>query len=248
MKRNQDDRLIQLAFDEAEVTDATESVADPRLVEYRSIRQGLNLLKEVPEDQFSKERLRNAILTRGLSTSRPPQRTGFSLATMAAAACALAFGYVTFSRMNAPGPVLVEDPAGASIVAFDPDLAMPMAENEPETTKVAQSTEPEAPVVIDRPVSSRPVRSVRRQERSTNPSPVRVATKSAPVRNSESDRSVVLNAAATDNAAGMSVEEPITVASTSAPEAPIVLIEPTPDASGTRATERETFTNVLVGG
>jgi len=74
MKGNLEDRLAQFAFGEISPSEATELEQilerDPEARRayqtYKQMKVGLKSLSEVPEDQFSTERLRDAILTQGL--------------------------------------------------------------------------------------------------------------------------------------------------------------------------------------
>ena len=244
--------MIQIAFGETEAKDAAESAVNPRLAEYREIRQGLNLLKDVPEDQLSKERLRTAILTRGLSTSRPPRRVGYSLATMATAACVLAFGIVTFNRMNPAAPTLVEDPnTMATVASLDPTLIEPSI-GEEVSSALSLALESAATVVADVRATAKSIPALERSSTRTASSSAKRRLNRSIDKTDKSEESLVALGGANEeqpeqlvtSVATNNAPEPVS----STPEAPIVLIEPSPDSAGTRATERETFTNVLVGG
>ena len=74
MRSKFEDKVAKLAFGDLSPDDAVkiekEVQNDPEarraLSLYRDMRYGLRELSEIPEDQFSKERLRDAILTQGL--------------------------------------------------------------------------------------------------------------------------------------------------------------------------------------
>jgi hypothetical protein len=114
MNEKFEDKLIRLAFEETSPKETSalelQALADPEaartLESYRKVRIGLNLLTEVPPDQLSKERLRNAILGQGLKPL-PPQPSRWGWAWMPATACALVFGWLGVRHLNTPEPKIV---------------------------------------------------------------------------------------------------------------------------------------------
>ena len=105
-----EDKLVRLAFGE---TNAKESAAlekqaqsDPEalktLTHYRQVRSGLDLLIDVPPDQLSKERLRDAILGQGLKPLPVHDPVRWGWAWMPATAFTLVFGWLTVRHLNAP--------------------------------------------------------------------------------------------------------------------------------------------------
>jgi hypothetical protein len=127
MNRKFEDKLVRLAFGE---TNPRESSAlerkvqsDPeaarKLEEYQSLKIGLNLLTDVPPDQLSKERLRNAILGQGLKPLPVENPTRWGWAWMPATAFALAFAWIGVRHMAAPGST-----PGPRIVMSPSSLAM----------------------------------------------------------------------------------------------------------------------------
>lgn len=99
MNRRFEDKLAELAFGDLSPEEAAklerEMGADPKamaaLSTYREMREGLKGLSEVPEDQLSRERLRDAILTQGLKPAPVPAPANRSWLWMPATACLLGF-------------------------------------------------------------------------------------------------------------------------------------------------------------
>jgi hypothetical protein len=108
MNRKFEDNLLRLAFEEISPEEAAELEREARqdpdallaLTQYRSLRAGLKDLAEIPAEQLSKERLRDAILARGLEHKKAPQR-GIGWAWMPLTAAALAVVFMNF-RPHAP--------------------------------------------------------------------------------------------------------------------------------------------------
>ena len=105
MKRNERDEWMELAFGEVAADEAValESRAqiDPQaskaLRECRALREGLESLRTVPEDQLSVERLRAAVLDRGLKPD-----AGRSWTWVPAAAAILAISIVGTRFLSKP--------------------------------------------------------------------------------------------------------------------------------------------------
>lgn len=97
MRRHDEDRWIELAFDELSGLDADElhrlAETDPRAAEavrsYAAIREGLASLRDVPEMQLSCDRLRDAILAGGLKEPRASWWTWLAIPTAVAASAFL---------------------------------------------------------------------------------------------------------------------------------------------------------------
>src|SRR5438128_37793 len=85
MRRKLEDKLLMLSFGDLTPEEArqvqSEAAGDPEaqkiLQEYQAIRSNLKLLKDVPEDQISAERLRFAILEKGLERKSAPSPYGW---------------------------------------------------------------------------------------------------------------------------------------------------------------------------
>jgi len=109
MNRKTEDQLVRLAFGDLTPEEAARLQAEAEghpdsaraLDTYRRMKSELRSLADVPEDQLSKERLREAILARGLREH--PAKRSFSWLWLPAAAAALAFG-VTFMKGRAMHP------------------------------------------------------------------------------------------------------------------------------------------------
>lgn len=116
MFRKSEDKWIEIAFGEQKLPDGFSSKdADDIevLKSYETLREDLQLLKDIPEMQFSNERLRDAILAAGPKASVEAPwvlRWGWAVAPIAAV---LAVG-VVFLKSNFPGPEtnVVVAPAG----------------------------------------------------------------------------------------------------------------------------------------
>lgn len=119
MKGKFEDKLAQFAFGELSSDEAAklerEMQSDPEalraLALYKDMRVGLRSLSEVPEDQFSKERLRDAILTQGLRPVPTRPVSNRSWLWMPAAACVLGFALMSsqnsFRRSSAAPNVVI---------------------------------------------------------------------------------------------------------------------------------------------
>ncbi len=109
-----DEKLAQLAFgelspDEAariEAQAATNPEALKVLATYRSMKGGMGDLMEIPEDQFSKDRLRNAILMQGLKP-QPEKASPLGWLWMPATAFLLAAGVMMFNPRSPSGEPMV---------------------------------------------------------------------------------------------------------------------------------------------
>lgn len=118
MKRKLEERLARLAFDdlspsetaELERLAASDTEAARMLNEYRSMRNGLRDLADVPPHQLSNDRLRDAILGQGLRVK--PQAADLSWLWMSGTACTAAAILFVFLGRNRPV---------ATEVVFDPN-------------------------------------------------------------------------------------------------------------------------------
>ena len=125
MKGKIEDKLAKLAFGELSPEEAAklerEVQNDPEALRalslYKDMRAGLKSLSDVPEDQFSKERLRDAILTQGLKPLPTRPISSRSWLWMPATACAM--GFVLMFTLNLthkkPLPQVVMGPEVASL-------------------------------------------------------------------------------------------------------------------------------------
>lgn len=116
-----EEKLAQLAFGDMSSEEAARIEAQVQknpeaarhLAEYREMRGGLRAMADIPDHQLSNERLREAILARGLN-SQPvedrPARRGFGAGWvwMPVAACALGFFLISTRHKAVPagGPVI----------------------------------------------------------------------------------------------------------------------------------------------
>jgi len=126
MKGKFEDKLAQLAFGELTPEEAAkierEVHGDPEALRalslYKDMKEGLRSLSEVPEDQFSKERLRDAILTQGLRPVAPRPTSSRSWLWMPTAACVMGFSLMfvmNMTRKSHGAPHLVIDEGSISL-------------------------------------------------------------------------------------------------------------------------------------
>ena len=153
MISSREDRLVRYAFGdvsdheraEVEALIARDPEARRTVDQYASMRDDLGRMREVPEDQMSRERLRDAILARGLRTDPlPVSRSRWQWLWMPVAACALAFAYVAIphSAPTASEPTYVATADRHPNIDFGPAISMPVKTDKvvPVKTAVAPAT------------------------------------------------------------------------------------------------------------
>lgn len=252
MKRNDEDKLIELAFGELTAEEAEQlracASSDPKLArtlsQYSEMREGLACLKEIPEMQLSCDRLRDAILAGGL---KEPRSIGWNWVGVPIALAAVAFVITLAVKRPLPTmpPVAVATPVESRDL-FDPSIDRgtgPVAAVKPEMFGTIDKTPPE-------PVTKSIVK----------PSPVvRTAAK---VRVAEGETGKPVQVTALDGGArmGLTAEGAPTAplsfgasepaATSNPPEATLIVIEPDKlqGIGAQRATEVETSSNVVMGG
>jgi|GEM_PF-2126175 len=249
MRNKRDQELLRYAFGELEES-KTEALREKAMHDAELAKElqaqerfavSLNLLKEVPEDQYSKERLRAAILERCLEP-REPTRAKLGWLWMPAVAFTLTFAIMLLPSLK---------PKAEPMVVKDPN---PMRNQVPTTVvlnrnAVARSTpavqgqkapEPSTAVLASAPVSQKwsPKRS--RKQYATL-----VASRSG--ERAESPALPVPQAPAVKAAAKNTKPDSDPVLLPPSNDEPIVIIGTLPDSPG-RATETEAVTGVLVGG
>jgi len=157
MNRKFEDKLVQLAFGDMSAEEAArveaevknDPIAAQTLASYRDMRSGFSLMSEVPEDQLSKERLREAILKQGLKPKPVPRFAFWSYAWMPVAACAFTFGILVVKNHRASGEptVYVGSAAtnkilgGPGITKVSPTILAKV--NEPSSTTIPHQLTPE---------------------------------------------------------------------------------------------------------
>lgn len=248
MMSNREDRLVRFAFGDVNEQEHAEIEAliarDPearRTVEqYGAMRTDFTRLREVPEDQMSRERLRDAILARGLRAEPEPVKARWGWMWMPAAACALAFAYIVMPRPSAPSSVeptlMVRNETPPKIEAL-PDFAFSTKKQAPAPKTVVVKSVPEEPKPRMR--RARPA-----------PQPVEfdkneLVAPSLPKEEEKKSSGLVVD----NRAPAVEPEKAPTVdpAATSN-NAPIVIVEPSPTTGTNAAQEVESVSNVLVGG
>lgn len=247
MRRNDEDRLIELAYGELSPQEAEQLRAsaenDPRLAatlrSYCEMREGLSALKEVPEMQLSCDRLRDAILAGGL---KEPRFQGWSWLA-APALVAAAFGITLLVRR--PATVL---PLGTSIAQVDTKSAP--VELSPEVGSF-NATSPLGTIEFKEAQATKPVTIQKpRAPRTTVVSTAGPKT-TLGVEKSEAAK---LDAASPAKIMSGSAEAPsMAMDKGTAPEmqtAALIIIESerNGETGALNATERETASNVVIGG
>lgn len=130
MNRRLDDDLARLAFGdmterEAKVMrDSIEGDADSsdRLNQYELLRGGLRKLRDVPPDQLSSERVREAILARGLSPRKSSAFGWLGWGAGVAAACLMVFAAMNVNVNRSSEPDRRGLVANSSTAADDLEL------------------------------------------------------------------------------------------------------------------------------
>lgn len=130
-----DDHLFDLAFDAANAEEierakkGLDAHSAKKVDDMRWLKEGLVELREVPEDQMSVERLRDAILGQGLKPHAEPSRWSWLWmpTTAGLTACALMFVLQARNRQVDPQIMIPEGPAFSQPFAFnfDPTEADP---------------------------------------------------------------------------------------------------------------------------
>jgi anti-sigma factor RsiW len=266
MRKKIEEELAKLAFGDLSADDAArlelQTQADPEAAEtyqtYRRMKDELKMLcQEVPEDQLSKERLRQAILTRGLKHSEPVAQRATWL-WMPVAAAVIAFGaFYMKGRLPLSSPETAVVFNGTVSESPDFNSAFKVANPNPSES-VSKPDTARAPVVSSKPSTRVAMGGSPRASRSN--SSVSLPTENLPLSGSSELEGaagmVSFDRAPTGGAE--SIEEPLNFGSTasaptvSAPEpAPkIIVIQSETDAStgALKATEVGDTANVLVGG
>ena len=108
----------------------------------QSMKDDLASFRDIPEMQYSKERLRHAILGQGLKPTRP----GFSwlnwVLAPGAAACVFALGYVMMNGTNRKDPTYIGAPTVAN-GSVSGGLVLPKQDLKKPEPMVATNTKPE---------------------------------------------------------------------------------------------------------
>lgn len=250
MKRKNEEQLIELAFGDISAGEAErlrqEISADPKASEtlrtYEELRSSIGGLRDVPEMQLSRERLRHAILAGGLKESR-----NWNLQWLGApvAIAAVAFAFTLVARRPA-----LPLPAGQGLVATQNAGDVEIRGFDPTIERI------EAPSLLGSPKLG-PVTFDDKPEPRVKPKPqVRVASNSKP-------KSVAIEVA-TKPAPGTSADvvAPTVMAAAAAPtettldnntlvhetEVIVLTTEMNRDTGAQRATAMESGNNVLIGG
>lgn len=272
MNRKFEDRLVRLAFGDMDAEEAarleaeaqTDSYGAHRLAEYRRLKGDLARLKEVPADQLSTERLRDAILARGLRPEpERPSTGGLGWIWMPVAACVLAFTYVSLAKgRHSESPMVVVPPQ--SVASRETPILLPPVHEAAPIAASALAMKKTVPAA-ERKLSARPEPRLRLVAVRSDDEAAFAPHHHHRHRRADDDDinpdALVLNGAS-GNAPVVAPTKPqgpgtpavgagpSMVAAGSKEPSPIVLVGgPTGDSKGTQnATEVGNASNVLVGG
>ena len=259
-----EEQLAQLAFGDLTPDEAARIEAqvkgDPEALRalntYHGMRSELRGLRDVPADQMSNERLRDAILAQGLKPKPVAGKSIWGWGWMPVAAGALAVAMMMVRGGGTPEPTIVLDEnAKSSVVATlkepgqDPEVERPIQEEdvfdelEPDITSAPVAAEvasasPTRPRVKSRPTAGASVRYAATTPRLTEEEKVRIESEVW------SDLVASIATEGGDTVSSIDVGE-----STGNANPPVVIIEERVDeATGALRATEVGATNVLIGG
>lgn len=254
MKRKNEETLIELAFgdvtpaeaDRLRAEIARDADSQATLQAYEELRASIGCLRDIPEMQMSRERLRHAILAGGLKESRKWQWNWIG-APVAIAAVAFAVTMVV-RRPGLPLPsgagltaMSADAPAGSSM---DPNLerieaptASMFGNERLNTVEFDPKPDSNAKPTL---VSSEPRSRVARKDREVREAPPVALGAAAPM---------AASATMTSGAGGAGPEMTLTSAPvTESSEVIVLTTETDRDTGAQRATAMESSSNVVIGG
>lgn len=274
MRKKIEEELAKLAFGDLDADAARrlelQTQADPEASKtfdsYCRMKNELrSLCTDVPDDQLSKDRLREAILTRGLKEHRPVSR--LSWLWMPAAAAVLAFSFVALKGRiptgggNAMGPMVVDNsngkiPAIEGVGVERPPVNTAIVAAKSEPAKIVVEKTPTV-VAMNTDRGSRNRRENVYEDRNSYESrgmlassvPLDLKEDGTPLVNGSISEPVIFDSTLVSREEKRDADaRPQPLAAVSQPK--IVLITSETDANtGTmKATEVESTANVLVGG
>lgn len=248
MKRKNEEQLIELAFGDLNAAEAErlrhEIASDPKACEtlrtYEDLRSSLGGLRNVPEMQMSRERLRDAILAGGLKESR---RWNLQWLGAPVAIAAVAFAFTMVARRpslplpSGGGMVATQGFEEAEIRGFDATIeriSPPTMFGNPDLGTVRFNVQPTRPSEIRVASVQRPKVKVISEETTLG--------SGAGIAAPELSAPTVLAASALPDATldTMSVAEDTEVI--------VLTTETNRDTGAQRATTMESANNVLIGG
>jgi hypothetical protein len=251
MKGKVEDKLAQLAFGELGPSEAAQLERqvqnDPEALRalslYKEMRDGLRSLSDVPEDQFSKERLRDAILTGGLRPVPNRPESNRVWLWMPAMACVLGFTLMF-------GQNLIHKPKARTELVLNEDRLLPRlsTNNSIEMPAKDLANSKYGPFA---PPALKPVASASLATKTVDPDEVDRRIIAENVDDDAYDPDLGHLPSGSAALAGGTVAVSRTPAShTSASSGPIVLIDQDTDeqTGACKATEVGSSSNVLVGG
>lgn len=247
MNKKREALILESVFEQNELPVELSPAEEERRREYQLIRERLQLLKEVPEDQMSKDRLRDAILNRGLGERKQnPWRARLAYLAAPAASFAFAFIAILVVRANSSSgePRIVVDNALVTppVVQMTPmnSAPGPVAVASISGSKLGSTVTESAPRVARRYASRRG--NGTRQVRGTDEQVVPTNT-----------QLVSMSAASNTDTVEQTPEEkliPVTLGTSGeTSNGPIVIMQPAESANEpANATEVSSGVHTLVGG
>jgi hypothetical protein len=253
MRKRTEDKILAAVFEDENLPEKLSAAEQRRVDEYQQIRMTLQLLKEVPEDQMSKERLRDAILNRGLDTP-PPVAPRWRWQVIAMPLASFALAYIGMSVVNSmPTPGKSGEARIVTAVTEPVDLL-------PKTDRIIRTAVTPEPtqVPIQRSVVPRDTlaslksRTGNRRKLAVQDSVGKVAPNPMLLASNETSApidSVDRNPSTKSEQTGSNLETVTLDSSSGAMNGPIVVIEPAASTEEpARATEISSGAHTLVGG
>jgi hypothetical protein len=274
MFRKKEDDLIKFAFGEMDSHDMQVFEAnllnDPSLTKeadvYREMREDLASFRDVPEMQFSVERLRSAILDQGIQPKRDRAPWLTWLLAPTAVASVLALGFVLTNGVNRKTQIVMAEPTVAmkseqkSYFESKPDPSDFQVTQMKEQTVFTPSPSRSDEVlqrsrsrIVNNDASS-PARSRTRVRLANTPrrskTAIIVASNAVSPLSSESTSPSVSNPVMDTDAMTVARMPQPKISTPSISEAPLVLIDSSQDSGvgAAVATEVTNPTNVIIGG
>ncbi|MFZ4509177.1 MAG: hypothetical protein ACOYON_15935 [Fimbriimonas sp.] len=150
MKQRREDEIIGVAFGDSSAPQHLDRDEEAVFSQLSWIKDGLKDLREIPEDQISTERLRDAILSSGLRPEPVAPRWGWLWMPLTAAMAAVVFLQVQKSMARVEPQLMVQEPVAQ---------AEPFRLKVPSTASDILAKTPPKSVAVNSPAPSRRVRN-----------------------------------------------------------------------------------------
>lgn len=254
------EKIIEYAFGELDAQEAqrfeAEMLRNPSLAAeveiYRSLRTDLPALNDIPEMQFSKERLRDAILTEGIKPKRSFAWFNWILAPSAVAGCVLLYTVAMNGNGSRNTQFVGANNVAQERIAINGDVNFSV----PATSMSATAIPESAPMSKDIPRLDAPTGSAPMEKRTKRSDFVakkrtnRLTLVASKASTAAASKMVVPAMKASVASLTSTAQNEQSGGSTEVVEAPIVLIDATTDsgAGAATATEVQDVANVVIGG